>query len=74
MIQSFTRTRTRLALSLVVIVIGAAAFAYGADPDRTAQETPGTFAFENVSVIPMDAERVAPDQTVVVRDGVIVAN
>jgi imidazolonepropionase-like amidohydrolase len=33
----------------------------------------GTFAFEHVSVIPMDSERVLPDQTVVVRDGVIVA-
>lgn len=31
----------------------------------------GTFAFENVSIIPMDRDGVVPGQTVVVQDGVI---
>jgi hypothetical protein len=34
-------------------------------------DTPATVAFVNVSVIPMDAERVVHEQTLIVRDGVI---
>jgi hypothetical protein len=37
-----------------------------------AQET-GTVAFIGVHVVPMDEERVLPDQTVVIRDGIIAA-
>ncbi len=36
-----------------------------------AQSEPGTIAFTNVSVIPMDREGVLENQTVVVLDGVI---
>ena len=38
-----------------------------------AQTPPGTIAFTNVTVIPMDRERAVPDQTVVVRGDRIVA-
>ncbi len=35
----------------------------------TAETVPGLYAFTNVNVLPMDAERVLGNQTVVVRDG-----
>jgi imidazolonepropionase-like amidohydrolase len=48
-----------------------------ARPGRADVTTPaspaGTFAFTNVSVIPMDTERVLNNQTVIVRDGKIVS-
>lgn len=34
-------------------------------------QTAGTYAITNVTVVPMDRERHLPDQTVIVRDGVI---
>jgi imidazolonepropionase-like amidohydrolase len=37
------------------------------------QPAAGTYAFTNVSVIPLDSERVLRDQTVIVRDGRIAA-
>jgi imidazolonepropionase-like amidohydrolase len=42
-------------------------------PLRAEAETPEVVAFVNASVIPMDTERVLPDQTVVVAEGRIVA-
>lgn len=45
--------------------------AVGAAPG--AAQASGTYAFTNVTVIPMDAERVLPGHTVVVRDGVVTA-
>ena len=41
--------------------------------DSATQPPAGTFAFTNVSVIPMDTERVLSGQTVVVRDGKILS-
>jgi imidazolonepropionase-like amidohydrolase len=40
-------------------------------PAVFAQNQTGVTAFTNVSVIPMDRERVLPNQTVIVRDGII---
>jgi hypothetical protein len=42
-------------------------------PPSAAAQTSGTWAFTNVTVIPMDSERVLPGHTVVVRNGVITA-
>ena len=64
----------RLAPPLLVVALlalPASLPAAGSGPvpaDRTAD---GTWAFTNVTVIPMDGERVLPDQTVIVVDGVI---
>jgi imidazolonepropionase-like amidohydrolase len=62
--------------ALTVAIIGCAP---GSDSSLEAAATnavlpgsTGTFAFVNVSVIPMDRERVVADQTVVVSDGKIV--
>lgn len=54
----------------LLLACGAALLAAAALPD---QRWAGTYAFVNVTVIPMDAERVVPDQTVIVRDGRITA-
>jgi hypothetical protein len=40
-----------------------------ASPLRPAGQQPAVVAIEHVSVIPMDRDRVLPDQTVIVRDG-----
>ena len=58
-----------LLLTLAATALGTAA----PSPLRAAQAEPGTYAFTDVTVIPMDSERVLPGHTVVVRDGVIVA-
>lgn len=54
------------------IIIGATAALAHAAPSQTGQAA-GNFAFVNVTVIPMDRERVLEGQTVLVRDGVIQA-
>ena len=48
-------------------------FAPGAVPTTAQIVAQDTFAFTNVSVVPMDRERVLPNHTVVVADGEIVA-
>lgn len=47
----------------------------GATPERPTPQpaVEGSWAFTNVTVLPMDAERTLPDHTVVVVDGVITA-
>ena len=40
---------------------------------RAGHQETGTVAFIGVNVVPMDEERVLPDQTVVIRDGIIAA-
>lgn len=57
------------------IAAALAALLLGAAPRATAQpaETSAPIAITNVTVIPMDRERTLPDQTVIIRDGRIVA-
>lgn len=52
---------------LLLFILLWAGFASG----QTRPASPGTVAFIDVNVIPMDQERVMPHQTVVVRDGVV---
>ena len=54
--------------ALLVLAAAGAAAAFLLVP----ASQPGPVAFENVTVVPMDRERVLPGQTVVVRDGRIV--
>jgi len=61
-----TATRMLLAIAVATATLGIS----HEPPTRAAQ---GTFAFVDVSVLPMDRDRVLTGQTVVVRDGRIVA-
>ncbi|HET7693903.1 MAG TPA: amidohydrolase family protein [Gemmatimonadota bacterium] len=54
-----------------VVVLALAAAPASSAPDRSIAA--GAFAITHVAVIPMDAERVLEDHTVIVRDGRIVA-
>lgn len=67
--RSTRRQRACALHALVIICVSAAAapLSSAQAPER------GTYAFTNVSVVPMDAERVLPDHTVVVEAGVIAA-
>ncbi len=51
----------------------AAAIAIATLTSCEAQTVPGLFAFTNVTALPMASDAALPDQTVVVRDGVITA-
>ncbi|MGH7481382.1 MAG: amidohydrolase family protein [Longimicrobiales bacterium] len=53
--------------------IGAVALMTAAAARADAQQEPGVTAFVDVAVVPMDRERVLEHQTVVIRDGRIVA-
>jgi len=59
-----------LSIFLIVIVVGYI-FAQAASDNQFAANA--VFAFVNVNVVPMDGERVVPNQTVVVRNGRIAA-
>lgn len=64
------RRASRLLRGLVLAALAAVLTVLGLVPPAAAQEAT---AFEHVNVIPMDTERVLADQTVIVRDGRIVA-
>ncbi len=67
--SSFSRF-ARAGLSLLLVF--AACVGGAAQTDSTRNEKTGVVAFVNVSVVPMDRERLIENQTVVVRDGRIV--
>lgn len=56
---------------LLVAAVTAAAIAACSGQDQAITERDGDLAFTNVTVIPMDGERVLPGMTVVIADGVI---
>lgn len=56
-------------LVLLLLILSLATFAAA----QTESSHPGVIAFVNVSVIPMDRERVLKNQTVIVRNGLIAA-
>lgn len=60
-------------LSFVFAVFGLACAFTASRPSPAASQSEGTFAFTDVTVIPMDRERTVPGQTVLVQDGVITA-
>ncbi len=65
--------RTSLLMALLLLFIPLPGLAGDGSPALSDPGRDGTYAFVNVTVIPMDSERMLPGQTVVVQDGVIVA-
>ena len=65
-------SRTHVGL-IVLVAFGMSCLACGGAPDTEAPALDGEVtAFEGVTVVPMDSERVVPDQTVIVHEGRIV--
>lgn len=58
---------------LVAAFVGAPAAVDDGAQRVEAQRAAGTYAFMNVTVVPMDSDRTIPDQTVLVRDGRIIS-
>jgi hypothetical protein len=55
--------------SFVVFLLGTAGHAFAATPNSNQVANGGLFAFVDVTVVPMDGERIVQGQTVVVRNG-----
>ena len=67
------RVGNRTHFGVMVVALGMSFLACGGAPDAEAPALDGEVtAFEGVTVVPMDSERVIPDQTVIVHDGRIV--
>ena len=63
-----TRNRYQLIVALLICLLSASC-----SISRDSHPRDRTTAFVHVNLIPMDRERVIPDQTVIVKDGLIVA-